>query len=49
MRPDGEVWAWIEKECRGTPGFKSRKEWMVEVERKIAQATQARRQSAIQH
>ena len=49
MRPDDEVWAWIEKECRSTPGFKSRKEWMVEVERKIAQATQARRQSATQH
>ena len=49
MQSDEQVWAAVEKEARGTPGFKSRKEWMVEVERKIAQATEARRQIATQH
>ena len=49
MQSDDKVWAWIEKECRGTPGFKTRKEWVVEVERKIAQATEARRQGVTQH
>jgi catechol 2,3-dioxygenase-like lactoylglutathione lyase family enzyme len=49
MQPDEKVWAWIEKEARGTPGFKSRKEWMADVERKIAQATEARRQIITQH
>jgi catechol 2,3-dioxygenase-like lactoylglutathione lyase family enzyme len=49
MQPDEKVWAWIEKEARGTPGFKSRKEWMADVERKIAQATEARRQIVTQH
>ena len=49
MQPDEKVWAWIEKEARGTPGFKSRKEWMADVERKIEQATEARRQIVTQH
>ena len=47
MQTDEQVWAGIEKEARGTPGFKSRKEWMADVERKIAQATAARRQAAV--
>ena len=49
MQADDKVWAWIEKECRDTPGFKTRKEWMAEIERKIAQATEARRQAITQH
>ncbi len=49
MQPDEKVWAWIEKEARGTPGFKTRKEWMADVERKIEQATEARRQIVTQH
>lgn len=49
MQADDKVWAWIEKECRDTPGFKTRKEWMGDIERKIAQATEARRQTITQH
>jgi catechol 2,3-dioxygenase-like lactoylglutathione lyase family enzyme len=49
MQSDERVWAAIEKEARDTPGFKSRKEWMADVERKIAQATEARRQIVTQH
>jgi len=49
MQPDAQVWATIEKEARGTPGFKSRTEWVAEIERRIAQATEARRQALVQH
>jgi catechol 2,3-dioxygenase-like lactoylglutathione lyase family enzyme len=47
MQTDEQLWAGIEKHCRDMPGFKSRKEWMAEIEKKIAQATQARRQAAV--
>lgn len=47
MQTDEQLWAGIEKNCRGMPGFKSRKDWMAEIEQKIAKATQARRQAAV--
>lgn len=40
--PDAELWAVVEKRVRATPGFKPREEWIVEMERKIAQATERR-------
>ena len=49
MQAEEQVWAAVEKEARATPGFKSRKEWMGEIERKIAAATAARKQAAVQH
>lgn len=47
MQPEKELWGGIEKHCRGIPGFKSRQEWMGDIEKKIAQATAARRQAAV--
>jgi catechol 2,3-dioxygenase-like lactoylglutathione lyase family enzyme len=44
--PDDELWASIERQVRGMPGFKSREAWMAEVEKKIAQATAKRRRPA---
>jgi catechol-2,3-dioxygenase len=41
--PDDELWAGIERHVRATPGFKTRAEWAVEIERRIGQATAARR------
>lgn len=49
MQPEKELWGGIEKHCRTIPGFKSRQEWMADVEKKIAQATATRRQAAPQH
>lgn len=49
MQTEEQVWATVEKEARATPGFKSRKEWMAEIERKIAQATAGRKQATPQH
>ena len=46
MQSDEQLWGGIEKHCRGIPGFKSRQEWMANVEKKIAQATAARKQAA---
>ena len=40
--PDAELWAAVEKRVRATPGFKPREEWIAEMERKIAQATERR-------
>ena len=37
-QPDDQLWAGIEKHCRGTHGFKSRAQWVVEIEQKIAAA-----------
>ena len=47
MQPDEQLWGGIEKHCRGIPGFKSRQEWMADVEKKIAQATRDRKQAAV--
>jgi catechol-2,3-dioxygenase len=47
MQPDEQLWGGIEKHCRGIPGFKSRQEWMADVEKKIAQATRSRKQAAV--
>ena len=47
MQADEQLWGGIEKHCRGIPGFKSRQEWMVDVEKKIAQATRDRKQAAV--
>jgi len=47
MQSDEQIWAGIEKNCRGMAGFKTRKEWMAEIEKEIAHATEARRQAAI--
>jgi catechol 2,3-dioxygenase-like lactoylglutathione lyase family enzyme len=46
--PDEQLWASVEKHCRGMPGFKPRSEWVKEIERKIAQAT-AQRRISTQH
>ena len=43
--PDAQLWAAVEEDVRATPGFKPRKEWIAEMERKVAQAT-ARRGAA---
>ena len=37
-QPDDQLWAGIEKHCRGTHGFKSRAQWVGEIEQKIAAA-----------
>jgi catechol 2,3-dioxygenase-like lactoylglutathione lyase family enzyme len=47
MQADEQLWGGIEKHCRGIPGFKSRQEWMADVEKKIAQATKDRKQAAV--
>jgi catechol 2,3-dioxygenase-like lactoylglutathione lyase family enzyme len=47
MQSDEQLWGSIEKHCRGIPGFKSRQEWMADVEKKIAQATKDRKQAAV--
>ena len=44
--PDDELWASLEKSARALPGFKSRTEWMREVEKKIEEATARRRRAA---
>lgn len=46
MQTEEKVWAAVEKEARGTPGFKSRKEWLADIEQKIARATADRKQPA---
>jgi catechol 2,3-dioxygenase-like lactoylglutathione lyase family enzyme len=43
--PDARLWAAVEENARATPGFKSRPDWIAEMERKVAQAT-ARRGAA---
>ena len=40
---DDELWASVEKTARDLPGFKPRAAWAAEIERKIAEATAARR------
>jgi catechol-2,3-dioxygenase len=47
MQPDEQLWGGIEKHCSGIAGFKSRQEWMADVENKIAQATRSRKQAAV--
>ena len=37
--PDKEFWAAIEKNVRGTPGFKPMAEWKAEIKKKIEQAS----------
>jgi catechol 2,3-dioxygenase-like lactoylglutathione lyase family enzyme len=44
--PDDELWASLEKAARALPGFKSRADWMRDVERKIEEATARRRRAA---
>jgi catechol 2,3-dioxygenase-like lactoylglutathione lyase family enzyme len=40
--PDARLWAAVEQDVRATPGFKRREEWIAEMERKVAQATERR-------
>ena len=40
--PDARLWAAVEEDVRATPGFKRREEWIKEMERKVAQATERR-------
>jgi catechol 2,3-dioxygenase-like lactoylglutathione lyase family enzyme len=40
--PDARLWAAVEEDVRATPGFKRREEWIAEMERKVAQATERR-------
>lgn len=40
--PDARLWAAVEQDVRATPGFRTREEWIAEMERKIAQATARR-------
>jgi catechol 2,3-dioxygenase-like lactoylglutathione lyase family enzyme len=40
--PDAQLWAAVEKDVRATPGFKSREDWIAEMERKVAQAATRR-------
>jgi catechol 2,3-dioxygenase-like lactoylglutathione lyase family enzyme len=40
--PDAPLWAAVEQDVRATPGFKRREEWIAEMERKVAQATERR-------
>jgi catechol 2,3-dioxygenase-like lactoylglutathione lyase family enzyme len=39
---DDDLWALLEKQARATPGFKPRKEWQADVQRKLASADAAR-------
>lgn len=34
--PDEQLWASVEKHCRGTPGFKPQSQWAEEIQQKIA-------------
>jgi catechol 2,3-dioxygenase-like lactoylglutathione lyase family enzyme len=43
---DDALWASLEKTARALPGFKPRAQWVTEIERKIAEATAARRRHA---
>jgi catechol 2,3-dioxygenase len=40
--PDARLWAAVEQDVRATPGCKRREEWIAEMERKVAQATERR-------
>ena len=42
--PDGELWAWAEREARKLPGFKPVEEWRSEMARKMKAAPAPRRQ-----
>jgi catechol 2,3-dioxygenase-like lactoylglutathione lyase family enzyme len=44
--PDNELWASIERTVREMPGFKPQAEWKADIEKRIAQATEARRRTA---
>jgi catechol 2,3-dioxygenase-like lactoylglutathione lyase family enzyme len=44
--PDHELWATLEKQARALPGFKSREAWTIDIEKRIAEATQKRRRAA---
>jgi catechol-2,3-dioxygenase len=44
--PDDELWATLEKQARALPGFKSREAWTLDIEKRIAEATQKRRRAA---
>ena len=37
-QPEADLWAHIEKHCRGTPGFKPAEEWRADITKKIAAA-----------
>ena len=40
--PDARLWAAVEQDVRAAAGFKRREDWIAEMERKIAQATEHR-------
>lgn len=44
--PDSELWAFIEKHVRKTPGFKPRAEWIAEMKQKLARAASEHKVSA---
>ncbi len=44
--PDNALWAVIERKVRELPGFRPRAEWKADMDRRIAQATAARRRAA---
>ncbi len=41
--PDAQVWASIEAQCRGVPGFMTREAWQADMSRRIVEATESRR------
>jgi catechol 2,3-dioxygenase-like lactoylglutathione lyase family enzyme len=45
--PDDALWASIEKDVHGLPGFKPRAAWVAEIEKKIADATARRRRARV--
>ena len=44
---DDALWASIEKAARALPGFKPRAAWVADIERRIADATNARRRASV--
>jgi catechol-2,3-dioxygenase len=44
--PDDELWADIERKVRDMPGFRPQAEWKADIEKRIAEATAARRRTA---
>ena len=44
--PDDELWSTIERNVRDMPGFRPMAEWRADIEKRIAEATAARRRAA---
>jgi catechol 2,3-dioxygenase-like lactoylglutathione lyase family enzyme len=45
--PDDQLWASVEAQCRSVRGFKTREAWEADIERRILEATAARRRAGV--